>query len=200
MHSSLVRFGLDVGLERIVVDEMLRAVDTVELGQPRLVKVDGLIQQLLHLPLLQVHVNLVQILCSPFSSPALLQVRVAGMELFTTVSTRHCALVEVNQARAGELNGEQRIWTRLTWTCRRGRWRSCWSRPSTLTSRGWPSSTVSTARSISSTTMRSRPTSSPNRTNEECTPSRLNRTQLRNLSGPRAWAALSSRANGRWKP
>merc|ERR550539_914561 len=103
VQPPLVRFGPDVGFEGVGVDEILAAVNTVELAQTSLVVVHSLVQKFLHLPHGEIGIYLIQILCSSFRPPAFLEVSVSNMILLTLVGTSHnncleSSLVEVNQA------------------------------------------------------------------------------------------------------
>ena len=89
MKPPLVRLSLHVILKGARVDEVLGAVDTVELTQASLVKVDLLSKQLLHLALPKVGVNLVEVFCPPFCPPAFLEVGVTIVILLPLVRTTH---------------------------------------------------------------------------------------------------------------
>ena len=61
VQPPLVRFGPDVGFEGVGVDEILAAVNTIELTQPSLVVVHRMVQKFLHLPHGQISIYLIQI-------------------------------------------------------------------------------------------------------------------------------------------
>ena len=76
-------------LEGARVDEVLGAVDTVELTQASLVEVNLLSKQLLHFALTEISINLVQVFCPALCPPAFLEVSVPIVVLLPLVWTSH---------------------------------------------------------------------------------------------------------------
>ena len=89
MKPPLVRFALHVILKGARVDEVLGAVDTVELTQASLVEVHLLCKQLLHLALTEVGVDLIEVFRPALRPPAFFEVSVSVVVLLPLVRTPH---------------------------------------------------------------------------------------------------------------
>ena len=84
-----MRFALHVILKGARVDEVLGAVDTVELTQASLVEVHLLCKQLLNLALPEVGVDLVEVFSPALRPPAFFEVGVSVVVLLPLVRTPH---------------------------------------------------------------------------------------------------------------
>ena len=99
-----MRLSLHMVLEGLGVDEVLGAVDAVELSQAGLVKVHLLGEKLLDFALSEICVDLIQVSRPALSSPTLFQVGVPIMVLLPLVRTTHDFRPRVTSAKAQNLS------------------------------------------------------------------------------------------------
>ena len=99
-----MRLSFHMVLEGLGVDEVLGAVDAVELSQAGLVKVHLLGEKLLDFALSEICVDLIQVSRPALSSPTLFQVGVPIMVLLPLVRTTHDFRPRVTSAKAQNLS------------------------------------------------------------------------------------------------
>ena len=99
-----MRLSLHMVLEGLGVDEVLGAVDAVELSQAGLVEVHLLGEKLLDFALSEICVDLIQVSRPALSSPTLFQVSVPIMVLLPLVRTTHDFRPRVTSAKAQNLS------------------------------------------------------------------------------------------------